>query len=73
MRKKAVMTSHVTLPSEIEPECLADLIADCRSVIALLPPLPSGLAGRPGLAGLPAVVIPDDIAALLNGMPEYGD
>jgi hypothetical protein len=66
--------AHLTLPSEVEPESLAELVADCRALCGCHPagpaePLHQGL--RP--AARPVVAIPDSAAALLDGMPDYGD
>jgi hypothetical protein len=69
--------THLTLPSEVEPESLADLVADCRSMDAPAAPehrSPHDPAvTEPQPAAHSAVTIPDSTAALLDGMPEYGD
>ncbi len=76
--------THLTLPSEVEPESLADLVADCRSMPVAgaatpmagraVPAIRSArAAGEPRPDAEPAVAIPDGAAALLEGMPDYGD
>ena len=72
--------THLTLPSEVEPESLAELVADCRSLrhpAAADPASGAGRAGHPDGSGAPVgragVTIPESTAALLDGMPDYGD
>lgn len=55
------------LPSQVEPDCLADLVDDCRSV------RPVGSIGVPARVLLPTGPIPAPTAGLLDGMSEYGD
>ena len=64
---------HLTLPSEIEPESLADLVADCRSIHTPQVPELYRMPGEPRPRVRPGVSIPDSTAALLDGMTEYGD
>ena len=71
------MTTHRTLPSEIEPEHLDDLIADCvlfadgvidLTVLEQVIHLPG--PRQPMLRS--PVVIPDRALALVEGINEYG-
>jgi hypothetical protein len=73
---------QLILPSEVEPESLADLVSDCRSIRLPDPAGAAGTADRAGHGGDTAagpaaaatgVTIPDRTAALLDGMPDYGD
>lgn len=69
------MTTHRTLPSEVEPDRLADLIADCaqlpRRFIDLTVQRPIRRVLR-----LPdqreSVAIPQTTASMIDGMGDYG-
>lgn len=69
------MTTHRTLPSEVEPDRLSDLIADCarlpRRLIDLTVQRPLRAVVR-----LPqqrsALVIPDSTKSMVDGMDDYG-
>jgi hypothetical protein len=68
------MTAHRTMPSEIDPSALADLVADALA-------MPTAMLPRPRQASVdltreePAhavITIPDTTASLLDGIGEYG-
>jgi hypothetical protein len=63
------MTASCPVPSEVEPEALADLIAD-----AALIALPHPATVEPTAASQPpaAVVIPPVSVALVDGSADYG-
>jgi hypothetical protein len=65
--------THLTLPSEVEPESLADLVADCRCIHTPHVPELCRPPFQPRPAVPPRVTIPDSTAALLDGMADYGD
>lgn len=62
---------HAALPSEIDPDSLADLVADCADVSSHLPHVPAPRVGE-----LPhpraVVTIPDRAVALVAGLAPYG-
>jgi hypothetical protein len=63
------MTAHWPVPSLVEPDVLADLIADAQLI-----PLPRGSAPGPVHNVVPAgcVVIPPASVSLVEGSAEYG-
>jgi hypothetical protein len=66
------MTPHSTVPSDIEPASLIDLVDDCREVSSVLAPYVIDLTKIPApRAGLP-FQIPAATAAALDGYEVYG-
>ncbi|MGZ4592805.1 MAG: hypothetical protein ACXV3C_02990 [Actinomycetes bacterium] len=63
------MTNHASLPSEIEPGSLADLIADCAAVRSLLHLQTAPLT----LPSQRELTIPEPALALVAGLDSYGD
>ena len=63
------VTLHASVPSEVEPTSLADLIADCAAVRLVLD---AGTAGRLVPEPRP-VTIPEPAQALVAGLDSYGD
>ena len=62
---------HPVRPSEIDPDSLADLVADCADVSSHVPhvPLPRG-GDMPHPR--PVVTIPERAVALVAGLAPYG-
>jgi hypothetical protein len=62
------MSSSVPVPSQVEPDGLAELIADARLIV--LPQQPADLVA----AELPrqSVVIPAESISLVQGYADYG-
>ena len=70
------MTTHRTMPSEVEPTDLADLIADCAEMRVIdLNALPHAHRFH-GQLRVPeqreALVIPESTALMLDGFGDYG-
>jgi hypothetical protein len=64
------MTVHRQMPSEVEPEGLGELIADCISLPELALPHP-----RTAHLTHPehhAIAIPDDTVSLVEAFSDYG-
>lgn len=67
------MTAHRTMPSEIDPSALADLVADALAMPTAMLPRPRSAPGLPRRSDDRAVVtIPESTASLLEGLGEYG-
>ena len=72
------MTTHRTMPSEVEPDRLADLIADCAEMPQRVIDLTvlSRAHQFHGRLRVPeqreALVIPEATASMLDGFGDYG-
>ena len=65
------MTAHRTVPSDIDPRELADLVADALAMPLL--PQPRGGVDLTRHERVHAVItIPDTTASLVDGFAEYG-
>lgn len=62
---------HATVPSEVDPESLADLAADCADVDRRIHELPRPRPGQGRRAV--TVTIPDRALAVVSGLDVYGD
>jgi hypothetical protein len=66
------MTPHTTVPSDIEPDSIVDLVDDCREVSGMLAPFVIDLTNIPApRSGLPFLV-PARATAAVEGYGEYG-
>jgi hypothetical protein len=63
------MTPSRSVPSQVEPDALAELIADARA-IAL--PHQTAADAAPGRSGSQPVVIPAVSVSLVEGYADYG-
>lgn len=66
------MTTHRTVPSEVEPEALADLIADCSRMPASLLPRRRVIDLRRVPSQRREIVIPDTTQSLVASYTDYG-
>jgi hypothetical protein len=74
---EATVTTHRTIPSEVEPDQLADLIADCAEMPDRVIDLTALRAHQfHGRLRVPeqreALVIPEGMASMLEGFGDYG-
>jgi hypothetical protein len=66
------MATHSTVPSDIDPESMIDLVEDCREVSGVLAPFVIDLTYVPGPRTAPPLDISAGTAATLDGYGEYG-
>ena len=66
------MTIHTTVPSDIDPDSITDLVDDCREVSGVLAPFVIDLNNIPGQRSASPVEISALTAAALDGYGEYG-
>lgn len=72
-------------PADVDPESLADLVADCRALRGAVPAVPGSVRGPGGGPAGPLVgpgrpaspparpwTIGEDARALVAGLPDYG-
>jgi hypothetical protein len=65
------MTTH-TVPADVEPDSIIDLVDDCREVSGMLAPFVIDLTNIPAQAGVRPFAIPAQTAAALEGFEDYG-
>lgn len=65
------MTIH-TVPADVEPDSMDDLVDDCREVSGMLAPFVIDLTNIPAPRGGVPFRIPAQTAAALDGFEEYG-
>ena len=65
------MTSH-TVPADVEPASIIDLVDDCREVSGMLAPFVIDLTNIPAPRTALPFRIPAQTAAALDGYEEYG-
>jgi hypothetical protein len=65
------MTTH-TVPADVEPDSIIDLVDDCREVSGMLAPFVVDLTNIPMQAGVKPFLIPAQTVAALDGYEEYG-
>ena len=65
------MTTH-TVPADVEPDSIIDLVDDCREVSGMLAPFVIDLTNIPMPRVYTPFVIPAQSAAALDGYSEYG-
>jgi hypothetical protein len=66
------MTIHTTVPSDIDPASIDDLVDDCREVSGVLAPYVIDLSSIPTPRGATRLDIPALTADALDGYGEYG-
>jgi len=67
----AVMTTH-TVPADVEPDSIIDLVDDCREVSGMLAPFVIDLTNIPGPRRAMPFAISAATAASMDGYEEYG-
>ena len=65
------MTTH-TVPADVEPDSIIDLVDDCREVSGMLAPFVIDLTNIPASRSALPFAIPAQTAAALEGYGEYG-
>ncbi|GAC1440679.1 MAG: hypothetical protein NVS3B26_15610 [Mycobacteriales bacterium] len=65
------MTTH-TVPADVEPASITDLVDDCREVSGMLAPFVIDLTNIPAPRSALPFLIPPQTAAALEGFEEYG-
>ena len=65
------MTTH-TVPADVEPDSIIDLVDDCREVSGMLAPFVIDLREIPTQGRVLPFAIPAGTAAALDGYEEYG-
>jgi hypothetical protein len=65
------MTPH-TVPADVEPDSIIDLVDDCREVSGMLAPFVIDLTNIPAPRYATTFAIPAQTAAALEGYEEYG-
>jgi hypothetical protein len=65
------MTTH-TVPADVEPDSIIDLVDDCREVSGMLAPFVIDLTDIPVQAGVKPFAIPAQTADRLEGFEDYG-
>jgi hypothetical protein len=65
------MTTH-TVPADVEPDSIIDLVDDCREVSGMLAPFVIDLANIPTQGRVMPFAIPAQTADALAGYEEYG-
>jgi hypothetical protein len=65
------MTTH-TVPADVEPDSIIDLVDDCREVSGMLAPFVVDLTNIPMARTATPFVIPAQTAAALDGFEDYG-
>jgi hypothetical protein len=65
------MTTH-TVPADIEPDSMIDLVDDCREVSGMLAPFIIDLTNIPLPRSAQPFRIPAQTAAALEGFEDYG-
>ena len=65
------MTTH-TVPADVEPDSIVDLVDDCREVSGMLAPFVIDLRDIPAQAGVKPFTIPAQTADRLEGFEDYG-
>jgi hypothetical protein len=64
------MTTH-TVPADVEPDSIIDLVDDCREVSGMLAPFVIDLTDIPVARAMP-FAIPAQTADRLEGFEDYG-
>lgn len=65
------MTTH-TVPADVEPDSMVDLVDDCREVSGMLAPFVIDLTSIPAARAAAPFTIPAQTAAALEGFGDYG-
>ena len=65
------MTTH-TVPADVEPDSIIDLVDDCREVSGMLAPFVIDLTNIPMPRAYTPFVIPAQTADALAGFEDYG-
>ena len=65
------MTTH-TVPADVEPDSIIDLVDDCREVSGMLAPFVIDLTNIPMPRAYTPFVIPAQTAAVVEGFEDYG-
>ncbi len=65
------MTTH-TVPADVEPDSIIDLVDDCREVSGMLAPFVIDLTNIPTQGRVMPFAIPAQTAAALDGFEDYG-
>jgi hypothetical protein len=65
------MTTH-TVPADVEPDSIIDLVDDCREVSGMLAPFVIDLTNIPAARTAVPFTIPAQTAAALDGFEDYG-
>jgi hypothetical protein len=65
------MTTH-TVPADIEPDSIIDLVDDCREVSGMLAPFVIDLTNIPAPRTSLPFLVPAQAAAAVAGYEEYG-
>ncbi len=65
------MTTH-TVPADVEPDSIIDLVDDCREVSGMLAPFVIDLTNIPTQGRVMPFAIPARTAAALDGFEDYG-
>ena len=65
------MTTH-TVPADVEPDSIIDLVDDCREVSGMLAPYVIDLNAIPVPRTAPHLEISAGVAAVIDGYDEYG-
>jgi hypothetical protein len=65
------MTTH-TVPADVEPDSIIDLVDDCREVSGMLAPFVIDLTDIPTMRPAAPFLIPAQTAAALEGFEDYG-
>ena len=66
------MTSHATVPSEVEAESIIDLVHDCREIAGVLGSFDPTVIRLPESRGAMPVEISLDAVHSLSGYGDYG-
>ena len=66
------MSTHSTVPADVEPDSMIDLLDDCREVSGMLAPFVIDLRDIPMQGRALPFAIPAQTADALAGYEEYG-
>ncbi len=66
------MTTHSSVPSDVEPDTIIDLVHDCREVSGVLGSIVPTVIRIPEARSPEGVEIGDVAVAALDGWGEYG-
>ena len=66
------MTTHIAVPSDIEPDSFIDLLDDCREVSGVLSSYVIDLSDLPTPRGAVPVQISASAASAIDGYEDYG-
>ena len=66
------MTTHITVPADVEADSMTDLVDDCREVSGMLAPFVIDLTNIPMQGHVRPFQIPAQTAAALDGFEDYG-